>query len=75
MTKRPPLVDLKQVNQFATIVFYSLIVENRELNRCLSQREIEVRWLFVISLICLGLFKANGKLEENSINIGGSGHL
>jgi hypothetical protein len=75
MTKRPPPVDLEQANRFATIAFCGLAVKDREPNRFLSQREIEIRRLFVTSLTRLGLFEANGKPEENSVDMGGFGYL
>jgi hypothetical protein len=75
MTRRPPPVDLERANRFATVAFCGLAVEDREPNRCLSEREIEVRRSFVTSLTRLGLFEANGKPEENSVDKGGSGHL
>jgi hypothetical protein len=76
MTRRPPPVDLERVNRFATVAFCGLAVEDREQSRCLSQREIGVRQSFVTSLTRLGLFDANGKREEeNSVDMGGSGHL
>jgi hypothetical protein len=75
MTQGPPPVDLERANRFATIAFCGLAVEDREQSRCLSQREIGVRQSFVTSLTRLGLFEANGKPEENSVDMGGSGHL
>jgi hypothetical protein len=75
MTKRPPPVDLERANRFATVAFCGLAVEDMEQNRGLSQQEIEVRRSFVTSLTRLGLFETNGKPEENSVDMGGSGHL
>jgi hypothetical protein len=76
MTRRPPPVDLERANRFITVAFCGLAVEDREQDRWLSVREIVVRQSFVTSLVRLGLFGANGKPEEeNSVDIGGSGHL
>ena len=75
MARRLSRIDLERANRFATVAFCGLAVEDREQSRYLSQREIGVRQSFVTSLTRLGLFEANGKPgEENSVDMGGSGH-
>ena len=63
------------INQIQRVNSSGKAMAIRKPNGSLFQREIEVRRSFVTSLTCLGLFEANGKPEQNSVETGGSGYL